>query len=101
GNSPTGKRARTLRQFVDVVDHATSADLDGHLRRKDFSRWIVDVFGDYRLSNTIGELEDAYRLGKTSEIAESLGREIRLRYDFTGEGLGLSGPKFDGAHAGG
>lgn len=99
GSSPTGKRARTLREFVEVVDHATLSDLDGHLRRKDFSRWIVDVFGDYRLGNVVSKLEDTYRSEKTPDIAEELAREIRLRYNFVSDGLGLSKPNADGAHA--
>ncbi len=85
GGLPTGKRARTLQEFVEVIDHAPSADLDGHVRRKDFSRWIANVFGDYRLGNRIGELEDAYRLAQAPHIAEDLVREIRQRYEFAGD----------------
>lgn len=84
GGAPTGGRARTLREFIEILDHASSADLEGHLRRKDFSRWIVNVFGDHRLGSIISELEDIYRLGKTPDIAEDIVREVRLRYDFCG-----------------
>lgn len=86
GSSPTGKRARTLREFVDVVDRAEVADLDGHLRRKDFSNWIITIFGDYRLGNIVSGLEDRYRFGAAPDIAEDLAREIRLRYSFVGDG---------------
>ncbi len=81
-SSMTGQRARTLREFVDVVSHAPLAHLDGHLRRRDFSRWIENVFGDYRLGNQVRDLEEQYRTGNVSEVVANLVREIRSRYEF-------------------
>ncbi len=101
GASPTGQRARTLREFVEVIEHAALPDVDGHLRRKDFSRWIINVFGDFRLGKTVSELEEAYRLGKAAEIVEELVQEIRVRYDFVDDGVGMSQPKANVARSGG
>lgn len=78
----TGQKARTLREFADIVAHADPAALDGHLLRKDISRWIGGVFGDYQLSQTVGELEEDYRTGKSADITGALLRGIRSRYDF-------------------
>jgi hypothetical protein len=90
GGAPTGQRARTLREFADIVSKADSAALDGHLRRKDFSRWIGGVFGDYQLSQTVGDIEEDYRTGSVSDMTASLLREIRSRYDFHDDGTGFN-----------
>jgi hydroxymethylpyrimidine pyrophosphatase-like HAD family hydrolase len=79
---PTGRRARTLREFVAVVEHLPSATLDGHLRRSDFSSWIASVFGDYPLANTVRRVEDDYRTGSIPDVATSLVEAIRSRYEF-------------------
>lgn len=80
--SPDGRRARTLREFVAAVEHLPPAVLDGHLRRGDFSRWLVDVFGDHPLAKTIRELEARYRTGSVPDIAATLAQAVRSRYEF-------------------
>jgi hypothetical protein len=80
--SPTGRRARTLREFVGIVEHSPSAALDGHLRRGDFSRWLADVFGDYPLAKTVRDIERDYRQGRAAGAAPRRLDEIRARYDF-------------------
>jgi hydroxymethylpyrimidine pyrophosphatase-like HAD family hydrolase len=79
--APTGQRAQTLREFVDIIGRASLLALDGHLRRKDFSRWIGGVFGDYELSRIVSALEDNYLSGRGPSVAGDLSREIRARYD--------------------
>ena len=81
-NGAGGPRARTLREFVAVVEKAPSATLDGHMRRGDFSRWVADVFGDYPLAQEIRQLEDRYRAGSLADVAETVGRAVRARYEF-------------------
>ena len=61
----SGRRARTLRQFVAHVEHATSSALQGYLKRGDFSRWIREVFGDHSLAAELRTHEDRYRRGTT------------------------------------
>jgi hydroxymethylpyrimidine pyrophosphatase-like HAD family hydrolase len=79
---PTDRRARTLRDFVAVIDATPAAALDGHLRRGDFSRWLEDVFGDFPLARTVRALEADYRSGTTGGINANLTRAVRARYEF-------------------
>lgn len=81
-----GRRARTLRQFVAIVEHATSAALDGHLRRGDFSRWIGDVFGDHALASDLRTHEERHRRGDDLDIVPEIVAAIRGRYDLTENG---------------
>jgi hypothetical protein len=78
----TAPAARTLREFVDVITTAPAEALDGHLRRRDFSRWIADVFGDQHLASRVRDLEDQYCVGWSPDINDALALVIRERYDF-------------------
>ena len=76
-----GRRARTLREFVAVVEQRPATALDGHLRRGDFSSWIADVFGDYPLAKTVRRLEEDYRTQGMPDIAGRLAQAVRSRYE--------------------
>lgn len=78
----SGAAARTLREFLDVIAAAPAEALDGHLRRRDFSRWIGDVFGDQHLASRVRDLEEQYRVGWAVDINDALARVVRERYDF-------------------
>lgn len=80
--SPMERRARTLREFVAVLEQLPAAAFDGHLHRGDFSSWIANVFGDYPLANTVRGVEDDYRTGILPDVATSLVQAIRSRYEF-------------------
>jgi hydroxymethylpyrimidine pyrophosphatase-like HAD family hydrolase len=80
--SPAGRQARTLREFVAVIEQAADAALDGHLRRRDFSHWIAEVFGDYPLANSVRRLEDEYSGGRLADVTASLSEVVRSRYEF-------------------
>jgi hypothetical protein len=79
---PTGRRARTLREFADVLEHSRGADVAGHLRRSDLSRWIGQVFGDYTLATTIRQVEDLYRADPGTNAPAIIATAIRNRYEF-------------------
>jgi hypothetical protein len=78
---PAPRRARTLREFVSVLEHAPASRLDGYVRRGDFSRWIGDVFGDHALATELKALEDRYRSDLSIEILPEIEATIRERYD--------------------
>jgi hydroxymethylpyrimidine pyrophosphatase-like HAD family hydrolase len=82
---PSGKHARTLRQFVAILEHAPVAFLEGYLRRGDFSRWIGDVFGDYPLAAELRALEDRHRGGASADTVPEIVAAIRGRYDLVPE----------------
>jgi hypothetical protein len=78
----TGPSARTLREFVEVVERTPDEFLDGHVQRGDFSRWVADVFGDYQLAQELEGIENEYRAGEQNDVAARLGRAVRARYEF-------------------
>ena len=80
--SCSGQTARTLREFVSIIEEWPTAALDGHLHRGDFSKWIEDVFGDHPLAKTVQQLEEEYRAGRSPAVVSSLVVAIRSRYDF-------------------
>ena len=82
-NGATPHRARTLRQFVDALEHASPDVFDGYLQRGDFSRWIADVFGDYALSDELREQEWRYQAGHDANTLPEIVSAIRARYDLT------------------
>jgi hydroxymethylpyrimidine pyrophosphatase-like HAD family hydrolase len=78
-------RARTLRQFVDALEHAPAASLAPYVRRGDFSRWIADVFGDNALAEELRAEEQRFRTSVDSDVVPEIVGAIRGRYDLTEE----------------
>jgi hydroxymethylpyrimidine pyrophosphatase-like HAD family hydrolase len=76
-------RARTLREFVTVLEMQPAHRLKGHLQRNDFSRWLSDVFGDRALAAEIGEQEQRYMRGVDGDTIPEIVSAIRGRYDLT------------------
>ena len=76
------RRARTLRQFTDVLSDGR-VSLDGYLRRNDFSRWITDVFGDVALADDLQRIEQRYKSGWEFDVPGELINAIRSRYDLS------------------
>jgi len=79
------KRAQTLNEFVNVIEHSAVKDLDSHLRHKDFSRWISGVFGDYALASLVRDQEEDYVTDGHADTVQNIAQEIRSRYEFTQE----------------
>ena len=79
----TGRRARTLREFADVVEAAEPGQLEGHVRRNDFSRWIAQVFGDHTLAATIRQIEDTWPSAGSEGAQAAIAAAVRDRYELT------------------
>lgn len=56
---------------------------DRYLRRRDFSRWIDDVFGDHALAEEIRVQEQRYGRGERRDTLATIVAAIRSRYDLT------------------
>ncbi len=80
-SNPVGARACSLREFVSALNSLPPAVLDGHAKRADFSRWILDVFRDHPLSSRIRKVEEQYRLGHIRDLRLVLATLVRERYD--------------------
>jgi hydroxymethylpyrimidine pyrophosphatase-like HAD family hydrolase len=78
-------RARTLREFVAVLDALEITRADGYLRRGDFSRWIADVFGDHALARELHVHECGYTRSGSGEALQRIAAAIRARYELTEE----------------
>ncbi len=76
-------RVSSLREFTSAVASRPAAQLDGFLRRGDFSRWIADVFSDNALAAELRAIEDQYRLGRVSDVADSIVHAVEARYEVT------------------
>lgn len=74
-------QASSLREFVVAVGNRTAGQLEGFLRRGDFSRWIADVFGDNALAADLSAIEDQYRLGRASDVADAIVHAVETRYN--------------------
>jgi hypothetical protein len=79
--NPVGTRACSLREFVSALSSLPPLVLDGHAKRGDFSRWILDVFRDQPLSSRIRKVEEQYRLGHIPDLPHALTTLVRERYD--------------------
>jgi hypothetical protein len=83
GNGSAPHRVRTLRQFVDALEHGSTPALGGYLRRGDFSRWIADVFGDNALAQELRREEQRFRSHVDDDVLPEIVGAIRSRYDLT------------------
>ena len=75
------RRARTMRQFVFELESTPLRELDGFLRRGDFSRWVADVFGDHALATELRAIEGRYRATPESDVVSAAAAAVRARYD--------------------
>jgi hydroxymethylpyrimidine pyrophosphatase-like HAD family hydrolase len=78
-------RARTLREFVAVLETLDPTQAAGYLRRGDFSRWLGDVFGDHALARKLQAHERRSVQDGYAQALEPIVDAIRTRYDLTDE----------------
>jgi hydroxymethylpyrimidine pyrophosphatase-like HAD family hydrolase len=90
--------ARTLKDFLTMLQLVPPNVLAGHALRGDFSRWIADVFHDHALSSEIRKMEQRFRLGHIHDLTESIAKLIQERYEFAPERV-TSSPNVSGHSA--
>jgi hypothetical protein len=79
--------ARTLKEFLALLEQVSPGVLAGHAQRGDYSRWVGDVFHDHALASEIRKVEQRFRLGHIHDLTESIAKLIQERYEFSA-GLG-------------
>lgn len=82
-NGRSGPRARTLKTFTGLLVTLPDDQIEGHVRRHDFSRWIDDVFRDRPLATHLRGIEGRLQTDEAHEIAEAIAQAIRARYETT------------------
>lgn len=75
--------ARTLKDFLALLELATPAVQAGHALRGDFSRWIAEVFHDHALASEIRKVEHRCSLGHLRNLTHSIAKLIQERYIFS------------------
>jgi len=80
----TGKYARSLEEFAEMVKNVESASLRFHLSRGDFQTWIRDL-GDPELAVEIDELKKLEL--DDEELGKSIHQTIKERLELLKRGL--------------
>jgi hypothetical protein len=75
-----GPRARTLKDFVDLLARLPDAELLPHLRRRDFSRWLEHVFRDSPLATHVQTIENRAGTDRPRDLVNDISQAIRARY---------------------
>jgi len=75
--------ARTLKDFLTLLELVPPNVLAAHALRGDFSRWIADVFHDHALASEIRKVEQRFRLGHIHDLTESIAKLVHERYEFS------------------
>jgi hypothetical protein len=79
--------ARSLQELTDTLLKTSIPSIKGHIRRKDFSRWIKDVFGDAALARKVRSLEERHVADALPDFAGAVVHAVQERY-----GSPLEGP---------
>jgi hypothetical protein len=78
-----GPRARSLKEFVDLLAELPDAELVPYLKRHDFSRWFGQVFRDCPLATHIRRIESRIGLERPRDLINDISQSVRARYEMT------------------
>jgi hypothetical protein len=76
-----GPRARSLKDFVELVAQLPDADLAPHLQRHDFSKWFGQVFRDRSLATHVRALESRLGIDRPRDLLNDISQAVRARYE--------------------
>jgi hypothetical protein len=79
---PVGQTV-TLSEFADAVGRVDAAVLEHHAARGDFSRWVLDIFGDRHLAAHLRKVERRWTRGEITDLRQALTRPLGLIGDTT------------------
>ncbi len=82
-----GPRARSLKDFVDLLAQLPDADLAPHLQRHDFSKWFGQVFRDCPLSTHVRALESRLGIDRPRDLLNDISQAVRARYQIAPLGV--------------
>jgi hypothetical protein len=72
--------ADSLSAFREALASAPEGSLAHHAARGDFSRWVLDVFGDRTLGHQIRKLEARWTRGEIGDLRPRLQELVAFRY---------------------
>jgi hypothetical protein len=75
------KAARSLQEFLLLLDQVPAEVMEAHIVRHDFSRWIAAVFRDEYLASQIRALEEQAQLVGSREFRTEVAAAIHQRYE--------------------
>jgi hydroxymethylpyrimidine pyrophosphatase-like HAD family hydrolase len=78
-----GRRAHSMKEFLDAVAVLPDAELAPHLRRHDFSQWVEHVFRDCPLATHMRSIETHIGTDSTRDVIDDIAQAIRARYEMT------------------
>jgi hypothetical protein len=81
---PIGSPARSLRQIAGLIQAHAADSIGDHAGRGDFSRWISNVFQDYRLASDVRKIEQQYRLNHLEDVRQPIAALILEKYKDAG-----------------
>ncbi len=82
-----GPRARTLKDFVELLARLPDTELVPHLRRHDFSRWLEHVFRDCPLATHVKAIENRIATDRPRDVVNDVVQAVRARYEMTPLGV--------------
>ena len=77
-NGRSGPRARSLQEFMGLLAVLPSAQIEAHLKRHDFSRWLEGVFRDNPLGSHVHVLEGHVDTDDVRDVAADIAQAIVL-----------------------
>jgi hydroxymethylpyrimidine pyrophosphatase-like HAD family hydrolase len=78
-----GPRARTLKDFVELLGRLPDLELLPYLRRHDFSRWLEHVFRDCPLATHVKAIENRVATDPPRDLVNDIVQAVRARYEMT------------------
>lgn len=64
----TGQAATSLAEFAEMLRTVDSKSIEFHMERKDFERWVRNVFGDEELAQSVSRTTSSQVENRRNEL---------------------------------